>query len=136
MIEDQFVVKIGALATASGVPIKTIRYYEELGLLKADRRTSGRFRLFSPKIAQRLLFIRRLQSLGLKLQDIGDCLEVYDQGNSPCCQVKGKFEQQVEKIDRQIADLQLLRQELTGLLSKWSPVPSHEPGVHCPNLQM
>jgi MerR family transcriptional regulator, copper efflux regulator len=135
MIEDQSAVKIGVLATASGVPVKTIRYYEELGLLKADRRTSGRFRLFSPKSTQRLLFIRRLQSLGLKLQDIGDCLEIYDQGSSPCCQVKGKFEQQIEKIDRQIADLQLLRQELTGLLSKWSTVPCHEPGVHCPNLQ-
>ena len=58
---------IGSVAKESGVPIKTIRYYEELGLLKASGRTEGKFRLFTSDVLTRLSFIKRAQSLGLTL---------------------------------------------------------------------
>jgi DNA-binding transcriptional MerR regulator len=58
---------IGSVAKESGVPIKTIRYYEELGLLKAVGRTEGGYRLFNADIFARLNFIKRAQSLGLSL---------------------------------------------------------------------
>lgn len=50
--------RIGQLSDRSQVPIKTIRYYEELGLLQAQQRTSGGFRLFSPAALTRLAFIK------------------------------------------------------------------------------
>ena len=56
--------QIGLVAKESGVPIKTIRYYEELGLLKASNRTEGGFRLFDLDIFARLNFIKRTQRLG------------------------------------------------------------------------
>ena len=62
--------QIGLIAKESGVPIKTIRYYEELGLLKASSRTEGGFRLFDPDVFARLHFIKRAQSLGLSLLEI------------------------------------------------------------------
>jgi MerR family transcriptional regulator, copper efflux regulator len=130
------VLKIGELSKKSGVPIKTIRYYEELGLLKACGRTEGQFRLFRVDTIHRLAFIKRLQSLGLSLQEIGECLAIYDHGDLPCREIQSKLAQQVAEIDRQIADLLLLRQELTEILQRWSPSPQKQQGSICPNLQI
>ena len=60
--------KIGALAARSGLPVKTLRYYEDLGLLPAIGRTEGGYRLFSEQSLRRLEFIRRLKTLGLSLE--------------------------------------------------------------------
>ncbi|HEY9299015.1 MAG TPA: MerR family DNA-binding transcriptional regulator, partial [Phormidium sp.] len=62
--------QIGFVAKQSGVSIKTIRYYEELGLLKASSRTEGGYRLFDADVLSRLSFIKRAQSLGLTLAEI------------------------------------------------------------------
>jgi DNA-binding transcriptional MerR regulator len=59
---------IGQVTALSGVPIRTIRYYESLGLLKSSGRTEGGFRQFSLDVLKRLSFIKRAQSLGLNLQ--------------------------------------------------------------------
>ncbi len=72
--------QIGVVAKESGVPIKTIRYYEELGLLKASGRTEGGFRLFNTDVLARLHFIKRAQSLGLTLAEIKEFLNVHDEG--------------------------------------------------------
>jgi MerR family transcriptional regulator, copper efflux regulator len=128
--------KIGELATRSGVPIKTIRYYEELGLVQNCGRTEGQFRLFHPDILTRLAFIKRLQSLGLSLQEIGRCLAVYDRGELPCGDVKNKLEAKVIEIDRQIAELNRLRHELTDVLQQWAVEPDRQDEVICPNLQV
>lgn len=128
--------KIGELSSRSGVSIKTIRYYEELGLLKTNSRTEGHFRLFHPDTATRLLFIKRLQSLGLSLQEISECLAAYDRGDLPCADIQAKLEQQVRAINRQLTELSLLRQELTDILDRWSNSPQKEPGAICPNLHV
>ncbi|MGL4880662.1 MAG: heavy metal-responsive transcriptional regulator [Waterburya sp.] len=135
-IQEQTFLKIGELSTQSGVSIKTIRYYEELGLVKSSKRTEGHFRLFHPDMVTRLAFIKRLQSLGLSLQEISECLTVYDRGNLPCGNVKSKLEQQVAKIDRQVAELMFLRRDLTEILQHWSTSPDKQPEVICPNLQI
>jgi DNA-binding transcriptional MerR regulator len=128
--------KIGELAARSSVPIKTIRYYEELGLVRAVSRTEGHFRLFDRSVVNRLLFIRRLQSLGLSLQEIKLSLSVYDGGDLPCVDIQIKLKQQVSKIDQQIAELTVLRQELTSILQDWSASPTVESGEICPNLHV
>lgn len=57
---------IGSVAKTSGMPIKTIRYYEELGLLRTTGRTEGGYRLFNSDVFSRLSFIKRAQGLGLR----------------------------------------------------------------------
>jgi MerR family transcriptional regulator, copper efflux regulator len=136
LTQARTLLKIGEISTRSKVPIKTIRYYEELGLLKIDKRTEGHFRLFHPDVVTRLLFIKRLQSLGLSLQEIAECLAAYDRGDLPCDDVQAKLEQQVIAIDRQVAELKLLRHELTDILDRWSKSPQKEPGAICPNLHI
>ncbi len=135
-LQEKVLLKIGEVAEQSGVPIKTIRYYEQLGLLKTAKRTEGQFRLFETPVITRLTLIKRLQSLGLSLKEISECLVVYDQGSLPCDDIQKKLEQQVKKIDQHIEELMLLRGELTDLLQQWSVFPEQQTGVICPNLKL
>jgi MerR family transcriptional regulator, copper efflux regulator len=127
--------QIGTIAKESGVPIKTIRYYEELGLLKAAGRTEGGFRLFDSDVLDRLNFIKRAQSLGLSLLEIKDFLGIHDRGELPCDRIEAKLQSKVTAIDRQIQDLTLFKQELQVLLSKWQAVPPQHESTICPIIQ-
>jgi DNA-binding transcriptional MerR regulator len=126
---------IGSVAKESGVPIKTIRYYEELGLLKAVGRTEGGYRLFNSDIFARLNFIKRAQSLGLSLTEIKEFLDVHDGGDLPCDRVKNKLEDKLSEIERQIQQLQLLKLELKGLLSGWDSIPETHEETICPIIE-
>jgi MerR family transcriptional regulator, copper efflux regulator len=127
--------QIGVVAKESGVPIKTIRYYEELGLLKSSGRTEGGFRLFNSDVLERLHFIRRAQSLGLSLSEIKEFLNVHDDGELPCEHIKIKLEDKVKAIDEQIQQLLILRQELSGLLSGWEIKPDNVHSTICPIIE-
>ncbi len=133
--QDQVLLQIGQVAVLSQVPIKTIRYYEELGLLKSSERTEGGFRLFSPNTIKRIAFIKRLQKLGSSLQEIFEILKVYDQGLAPCSEIKQQLEHQVSEIDRRIAELITLRDEISDLLKDWNPTDKTTEGEICPILQ-
>ncbi len=126
--------QIGSIAKESGVPIKTIRYYEELGLLQSIGRTEGGYRLFSADVLSRLSFIKRAQSLGLSLSEIKDFLDVHDQGDLPCSHVRIKLQDKIAAIDRQIQQLQILKSELQGLLAEPS-IPGDSNVVICPIIQ-
>ncbi|HIK05340.1 transcriptional regulator [Hapalosiphon sp. MRB220] len=127
--------QIGVVAKDSGVPIKTIRYYEELGLLKSSGRTEGGFRLFNSDVLERLHFIKRAQSLGLSLSEIKEFLNVHDEGELPCEHIKTKLEDKVQAIDEQIQQLLILRQELSGLLSGWEIKPDDSHSTICPIIE-
>lgn len=126
---------IGSVAKESGVPIKTIRYYEELGLVKAVGRTEGGYRLFNSDIFARLNFIKRAQSLGLSLAEIKAFLDVYDGGNLPCDRVKTKLEDKVSEIEGQIQQLELLKLELKGLLSGGETISEIPKATICPIIE-
>ncbi|BAB77280.1 heavy metal-responsive transcriptional regulator (plasmid) [Anabaena sp. FACHB-709] len=126
---------IGNVAKSSGVPIKTIRYYEELGLLKSSARTEGGFRLFNSDVLERLHFIKRAQSLGLSLSEIKEFLNVHDGGELPCEHIKIKLEDKIKAIDEQIHQLLILRQELSGLVSGWETIPENPEKTICPIIE-
>lgn len=126
---------IGSVAKTSGMPIKTIRYYEELGLLRTTGRTEGGYRLFNSDVFSRLSFIKRAQGLGLSLSEIKEFLDIYDQGDLPCDHIKVKLEDKLEAIEQQIQQLQILKQELRGLLSGWETVPEHPEDTICPIIE-
>ncbi|MEH2071932.1 heavy metal-responsive transcriptional regulator [Nostoc sp. PA-18-2419] len=126
---------IGHVAKSSGVPIKTIRYYEELGLLKSLGRTEGGFRLFNSDVLARLNFIKRAQSLGLTLSEIKNFLDVHDGGELPCVHIKAKLQDKIAAIDEQIQQLLILRQELSGLVSGWETIPENPEQTICPIIE-
>ncbi|CAK6687128.1 heavy metal-responsive transcriptional regulator [Synechococcus sp. CCY9201] len=130
-------IKIGALAARSGLPVKTLRYYEGLGLLPAVNRSPGGYRLFhEEKSLQRLAFIRRLKALGLTLEEIQACLAPHDAGLLPCHDIQRQLNRQIERIDERIDELGLLREEIQILLGSWQTAPRQDDAVICPNLQV
>lgn len=135
MLVQEEIKQIGVVAKESGVPIKTIRYYEELGLLKASGRTEGGFRLFHSDVFARLNFIKRAQSLGLTLSEIKEFLNVHDQGDLPCEHIKVKLQDKLVDIDQQIRQLVILKQELEGLLSGWETIPETSEETICPIIE-
>ncbi|SRR5579883_2986 len=130
--------KIGEIAHRSGLPVKTIRYYEEIGLLAPTvARSETGYRLFDDRVLNRLAFIKRAQSLGLSLNEIKAILSVHDNGELPCCEVKQHLQDKVTLIRQQIHDLETLQSELQGILSGWQDhPPSHLiDQTICPNIQ-
>ena len=130
--------KIGAVAANSGLSVKTIRYYEELGLLAPSvERTSSGYRLFSPSVFNRLAFIKRSQTLGLTLDEIGTILAVSDAGELPCGTAKQHLLHKLEAVTQQIENLSILKSELQGILSGWQDEPPQELRAQtiCPNIQ-
>ncbi|MBD2091521.1 heavy metal-responsive transcriptional regulator [Microcoleus sp. FACHB-1515] len=125
---------IGAVAKASGLPIKTIRYYEELGLLPTLGRTEGGYRLFDVDVFTRLHFIKRAQRLGLSLAEIKELLEVHDRGQLPCDEVKLKLSEKLREVDEQIHQLLLLKKELESLLASGETAATPEEAI-CPMIE-
>ena len=130
--------KIGEVAKESGLSVKTIRYYEELGLLTPTvQRTSSGYRLFQASVFQRLAFIKRSQSLGLSLKEIKEILAVSDAGQIPCGVIKNRLLGKMEAISEQIEALETLKSELQGILCGWQDRPSQEQLTRtiCPNIE-
>ena len=126
---------IGLVAKESGVPIKTIRYYEELGLIKASGRTEGKYRLFNSDVLTRLSFIKRAQSLGLSLAEIQELLTVHDRGDLPCEHLKIQLQDKLIGIDEQIQQLLILKLQLEGLLSGSPTLIEKVDSIICPLIQ-
>ena len=69
---------IGELAEKTGLSLRTIRHYDEVGLLKPTGRTDGGFRLYTHQDFSRLMLIRRMKPLGFPLEEMTDLLRVID----------------------------------------------------------
>ncbi|HAA33354.1 MAG TPA: heavy metal-responsive transcriptional regulator [Cyanobacteria bacterium UBA8553] len=135
MLAQETLKQIGSVAKESGVPIKTIRYYEELGLLKTSGRTEGGFRLFNSDVFVRLHFIKRAQSLGLSLLEIKEFIDVHEHGELPCDRIQIKLKDKLAAIERQIEQLLILKLELEGLLSGWETRPENPEDTICPIIE-
>ncbi len=107
--------RIGELARHSGVPTKTIRYYEDIGLMPPPARTSAGYRDYEPDAADRLAFIRAAQSVGLTLGEIREVLGFRERDETPCAYVIALIEKHAADLSRQIRALEALRRDLEHL---------------------
>lgn len=69
---------IGELADKTGLSLRTIRHYDEVGLLKPTGRSDGGFRLYTPVDLRRLMLIRRMKPLGFSLDEMAELLRIID----------------------------------------------------------
>jgi MerR family copper efflux transcriptional regulator len=120
--------RIGELATQTGVPAKTIRYWEQLGLLPAPARTLAGYRDYQPEAATRLGFIRAAQSIGLSLGEIREILAVRDRGQTPCAHVARLIDRHAAELAERIAALERMRQDLERLARTARTVPPEQLG--------
>lgn len=109
---------ISEMAKYFGVTTRTIRYYEEIGLLEPDRSESGQ-RIFSKKESVRLRLIVRGKKYGFNLVEIREMIQLFDQDPTGIAQLKKTMtygKQKIEEVTIQINELMLLRSEMENLL--------------------
>jgi DNA-binding transcriptional MerR regulator len=111
------VMKIGDLAAASGTTPKTIRFYEQAGVLPEPGRTASGYRDYGPEFVDRLAFVRRAQAAGLSLREIRQVLAIHDRGDVPCGHVRGVLTERLDTVRAQIAELLTLETHLETLLA-------------------
>ncbi len=107
--------RIGQLAQAAGTTAKTLRFYEDQGLLLPAARTGSGYREYGTETLARLDFIHRGQAAGLTLAQIRQILQIRDTGTAPCEHVRELLDTRLAEVDEQIAELGRLRQTIAGL---------------------
>ncbi|MDB4222215.1 Cu(I)-responsive transcriptional regulator [Granulosicoccus sp.] len=105
---------IGDAAEQSGLPVKTVRYYDEIGLVSPARSDSG-YRAYSTVDLHRLQFVARARSLGFSLDDCRHLLSLYDDETRASADVKRIVREKLVEVDKKIEELQGLRNTLTHL---------------------
>src|ERR671912_2289952 len=104
--------RIGQLAAQTGFSVRTIRFYEQSGLLPAPSRTPAGYRSYDQDAVTRLRFGRSAQALGLSLAEIADVLRIRDHQGPPCSYVAELLDTHIGALDRRIKELTALRDEL------------------------
>ncbi|MER5690004.1 heavy metal-responsive transcriptional regulator [Streptomyces sp. NPDC002205] len=125
--------RISQLAERSGVPATTLRFYEDAGLLPADRTPSG-YRMYGEDAVERLAFISSAKLLGLALEEIRELLDVREEG--VCASVRARMlplvVNRIAETDGRIAELRAFSAHLAGVHAELSgPAPAGACGPDC-----
>src|SRR5262245_31047961 len=107
--------QISELSKNTNVSPKTIRYYEDVGLLASPVRASNNYRLYDESHIERLRFIRSARSLDFSIEEIAQILSTLDRHELPCSHVVELLGKHLSEIEARIRDLERLREELTHL---------------------
>ncbi|HZR74352.1 Cu(I)-responsive transcriptional regulator [Bradyrhizobium sp.] len=108
-------VTIGEAALRAGVPAKTIRFYEEAGIIKPAARSSNRYRGYSESDVQTLSFVRRARALGFSLKDVASLLKLYSNDGRASRDVKRLALKHVAELDRKLKELTAIRNTIAEL---------------------
>lgn len=108
--------QIGRLASRTGVPARTIRFYESAGVIPEPRRTPSGYRDYDSDAISRLLFLKAGQAAGLTLAEIAQVIAIRDQGESPCLHTQQLLEAKHAEVADRIRELTALRTELDHLI--------------------
>ncbi|MEB3199905.1 MAG: MerR family transcriptional regulator [Synechococcaceae cyanobacterium] len=111
--------RIGDVARESGLPVKTIRFYSDSGLIQPIGRSSGGYRLFDASVQEDLRLIRTLRGLEIPLATMAKILEARRSGVCTCTSLQQLIQAKRESIRQRIESLVSLQQDLDAMLSRW-----------------
>lgn len=120
---------IGRLASLAAVNIETIRYYQRIGIITEPAKPLEGYRIYPAESVGRIRFIKRAQQLGFSLKEIADLLEL---GDGHCSDIMQRAERKREHINKQIKDLQKLKQTLDTLIDTCR---ADKQSTHCPIIE-
>jgi len=120
---------IGDVSKAAGVPAKTIRYYEDIGLIRPLRGGNG-YRAFRDTDVHKLAFLGRARALGFSIADCRNLLQLYEDNGRTSAEVKEIAQEHLLDVEGKIRDLEEMRATLAELIS--SCAGDHRPD--CPIL--
>jgi len=109
---------IGDAATRSGVPAKTIRYYEQIGLIRQPERGTNLYRSYTEADVAMLRFVGRARRLGFSVQELKQLVALYRDRGRASADVKAIALQHIARIDRKLAELQAMRSALDDLAAR------------------
>lgn len=106
---------ISDVATATGLPAKTIRYYEDIGLVCPARSGNG-YRVFTDTDLHKLAFLGRARALGFSIEDCRTLLALYEDNSRASADVKAVAEDHLTQIGDKIAQLEAMQETLRTLV--------------------
>lgn len=109
---------IGSVAGATGLPAKTIRYYESEGLIDRPRRSAGNYRLYDERHVATLRFIQQARQLGFTVREVASLVALWRNKRRASADVRRLATAHLGDIDARIAELKRMRQTLEGLIER------------------
>ena len=121
--------KIGDLKERTGVKVSTLRYYESLGLLQPALRSDSGYRYFHDNAVQRVLFIKKAQTLNFSLTEIQEIFNSHNRGIAVCSIVKDLIDYKISHLDTEIQKLLESKHRLESHRKRWSTYPEDLPTI-------
>jgi DNA-binding transcriptional MerR regulator len=109
--------KIGQVADRAGVSVDTVRYYERRGLVAPAHRAGSGYRYYGPDAVDRILLTRRLQALGMTLEEVAQALQAHDVHGGTCASQRWRLEAVRERIAARLADLTTVLHDIDATLA-------------------
>ena len=109
---------VSKLADEVGTSPDTVRYYERIGLLPETERSAAGYRLYGDEAVENLRFIKRAQRFGLRLEAIGELLDVRRRGMCPCGHTRSLLEDRVTELNEELSSLTRLRDDIARMLDE------------------
>lgn len=107
---------VSEVAAEAGISADTVRYYERIGLLPEPERSASGYRLYEGDAVERLRFIKHAQRFGLRLEDIGELLEIRERGLCPCGHTRTLLERRAAQLTEEMAAMARLRDDIEAML--------------------
>ena len=121
--------RIGQVAQSSGLPVKTINFYCDQGLISPTTRSQGGYRLFDHSIYNELSLIRSLRAMDVPLSELRRILEVRRSGICNCAALKTTLQSKLSGIEQRMKELYQLPLELAELLEQWQDCGGAKPAA-------
>lgn len=109
---------IGIVAERSGVPAKTIRYYESVGLIPSAARAANGYRVYDELDLRALQFIQRARSLGFSVSEVASLLALWRDRSRASAEAKRLAQERIAHVERKIEELQMLKRALLDLAER------------------
>ena len=107
---------ISAASKAAGLPVKTVRYYADIGLVEAPSRTESGYRSYDDAAVRKLTFVRRSRAFGFTIEECRELLDLYQDQDRNSAEVKKIASARLEQIEEKQRELQSLHDELAHLV--------------------
>ena len=107
---------IGAAAKAAELPVKTVRYYADIGLVTPSGRSETGYRQYMPSELSKLIFARRARAFGFSIDETRELLSLYEDRNRSSADVKAIAQGKLSEITSKMTELQALHDELAHLV--------------------
>lgn len=123
--------KIGALAGLTGTTAPTIRYYEEIGLLRSADRQSGGQRVYGDDDLKRLTFIRRCREFGFSIDQVRSLVALVQDPQSSCMHARDLAQEHLEAVRAKLSELKGLERSIAAFVASCDASCAGGPGPDC-----